>query len=88
MTWVYRYPLTPRNRPDTVPSMAFGIPLSLSKLREIAVEASCDPRTVAHVIKGERVLPLPEERVRAALLRRGIKFRDGSKNTHPVKPAT
>lgn len=67
--------------------MAFGIPLSLSQLREIAVEASADPRTVARVIKGERVLQLPADRVRAALTRRGIKFRDGSKNTHPVKPA-
>ena len=55
--------------------MAHGVDLPLSKLREIAVLATADPRTVARVIRGETVLPLPAGRIRAVLKRLGMRVK-------------
>ena len=52
--------------------MAFQTPLSLSRLRALAVEASADPRTVARVLRGEPVLALPQARILAALQRANL----------------
>lgn len=41
-------------------------------LRALAVEASADPRTVARVLRGERVRGMADERIRRALEVRGI----------------
>lgn len=44
----------------------------LHKLREIAVAASCDPRTVARVLEGKSVRAMVRERVEAALEKLGM----------------
>jgi hypothetical protein len=49
-------------------------PLPSPELRAIAVAASVDPRTVAKVLRGGRVLALPRGRVVAELKRRGLSF--------------
>lgn len=41
--------------------------LPLHELRRIAVEAECDPRTVARVLRGEPVRYLPHQRILKAL---------------------
>ena len=40
-------------------------------LRTIAVEAGCDPRSVARHVRGEQVLPLVSERIVRALEKLG-----------------
>jgi hypothetical protein len=46
--------------------------LAAAELRAIAVEASCDPRTVARVLRGERASGLVDARIRRVLVLRGI----------------
>jgi len=46
--------------------------LPAHQLRAIAVEAEVDPRTVRRLLRGERVLALPAQRIRRALLNRGL----------------
>jgi predicted transcriptional regulator len=46
--------------------------LDAATLREIAVEASSDPRTVLKIARGERVRGLAAKRIYVVLARRGI----------------
>jgi hypothetical protein len=46
--------------------------LDASTARKIAVEASCDPRTVQRAYRGEPVRGLAGERARAALVAHGL----------------
>lgn len=46
--------------------------LAAPQLREIAVAASVDPRTVRKVLEGKPVLALPRGRVVAELQKRGL----------------
>jgi hypothetical protein len=43
-----------------------------AQLRRVAVEASCDPRTVLRVLEGACVCTLARERARDALVRAGL----------------
>lgn len=43
-----------------------------STLRELAVAASADPRTVRRVLLGERVRGMADDRIRRALVERGM----------------
>lgn len=51
--------------------MALHTAITGPELRRLAVLASADPRTVARVLRGERVLPLVRERIEQALRERG-----------------
>jgi hypothetical protein len=41
-------------------------------IREVALEAQCDPRSVARELRGERVRGLAGDRIRRALRRRDL----------------
>ncbi len=41
---------------------AFGTELSLARLRELAVEAECDPRTIARALLGQPLRALRAQR--------------------------
>lgn len=43
------------------------LPVDLATLRVLAVEASADPRSVARVLRGERVRGMADHRIRAVL---------------------
>ena len=45
--------------------------VSSSQIRRIAVEASCDPRTIVVVLEGGAINTLARERALAALVRHG-----------------
>jgi len=45
--------------------------LAAHEIRELCVLASVDPRTVAKALAGEKVRPLPLERIRRALAEAG-----------------
>lgn len=45
--------------------------IDMATLRELAVEASCDPRTIATVAKGGDVRGLAGERARRVLVAKG-----------------
>jgi len=47
-------------------------PVTDAQLRRIAVEASCDPRTVLRVLEGAPVDTLARERARDVLIRAGL----------------
>jgi len=47
-------------------------PLPTHKLREIAARAGADERTVRKLLLGERVMPMPAERIRRAMAELGI----------------
>jgi len=49
---------------------AYGTDLSLARLRELAVEAECDPRTVARALLGQPLRALRAKRACEAVLRR------------------
>lgn len=44
----------------------------LYKLREIAVRATCDPRTVGKFLEGKAVQPMVADRIRRALAAEGV----------------
>jgi hypothetical protein len=46
--------------------------IDASTLRRLAVQASCDPRTIAAVAQGRAVRGLAGERARAALIAEGL----------------
>jgi hypothetical protein len=46
--------------------------LDAATARKLAVEASCDPRTLRRVLKGETVRGLPGERARDVLVKHGL----------------
>lgn len=46
--------------------------LDKATLRELAVKASCDPRTIEKVIRGEPVRGMARRRARAALVKAGV----------------
>lgn len=46
--------------------------LGTAAIREIAVYASADPRTVRRVLRGERALGMVDARIRRVLADRGI----------------
>mgnify|MGYP001558932370 CR=1 FL=1 len=46
--------------------------LGTALIREIAVLASADPRTVRRVLRGERALGMVDDRIRRVLVERGI----------------
>lgn len=46
--------------------------LDAGALRKLAVEASCDPRTVRRVLQGQPVRGLAGERARAVLMQHGL----------------
>jgi hypothetical protein len=46
--------------------------LGAGQVRELAVAASADPRTVVRVLRGERVRGLADARIRRVLKKRGI----------------
>jgi hypothetical protein len=48
------------------------VPVSAGLVREIAVRASADPRTVRRIIMGQRARGLVDDRIRRELQRRGI----------------
>jgi hypothetical protein len=48
---------------------AFGTSLTHARLRELAVEAECDPRTVARVLRGEKGGSLRVQRACERVLR-------------------
>ena len=52
--------------------MAQGTNLEWATLRRLAAKAGCDPRTIAKVARGEKVIGLPAERARKALEKEGI----------------
>ena len=41
--------------------------LAAHEIRELSILASCDPRTIVKALSGERVRPLPLDRIRRAL---------------------
>jgi hypothetical protein len=47
-------------------------PLPLHRLRQVAVEASTDPRTVERVLRGKPTRGLQRERIELALIKLGI----------------
>ncbi len=47
-------------------------PIPYSDVRRIAVAASCDPRSVVKVARGETVKPLTKERILAAIADLGL----------------
>lgn len=49
---------------------AFGTSLSHARIRELAVEAECDPRTVARVLLGETCKSLRAQRACERVLRK------------------
>jgi len=42
-------------------------------IREVAVSAESDPRTVAKLVSGERVRPMTARRIERALRKRGLR---------------
>ena len=46
--------------------------LDAATARKLAVEASCDPRTIQRVFEGEAVRGLPGERARDVLVKHGF----------------
>lgn len=67
--------MTETTRPTSPAAEADGsapIKLGLAELRAIAVEASCDPRTVQALLAGKPVRPLVRNRIEPALTKRGI----------------
>ncbi len=46
--------------------------LEAAHVRRLAVKASCDPRTIKKLLKGERVTGLAGQRARAALVEAGL----------------
>jgi len=46
--------------------------LEYAQLRELAVRASCDPRTVSKVLRGEKVRGMPAHRALKVLKRAGL----------------
>ncbi len=46
--------------------------LEYALLRELAVKASCDPRTVSKVLRGETVRGMPARRALKVLRRAGL----------------
>ena len=49
-----------------------AVSLDAATLRRLAVEASCDPRTIQAVLDGRDVRGLPGERARKALIAAGM----------------
>lgn len=49
---------------------SFGTNLSLAQLRELAVEAQCDPRTIARALLGHPIRCLRVQRACSAVLRK------------------
>lgn len=52
--------------------MAQGTILDWAALRRLATQAKCDPRTIAKVARGEKVVGFPAERARKVLEKEGI----------------
>lgn len=52
--------------------MAQGTILDWATLRRLATQAKCDPRTIAKIARGEKVVGFPAERARKALEKEGI----------------
>lgn len=48
-------------------------PIDAATLRKVSVEASCDPRTVLAVLKGDSTRGLAFERAKAALVAAGYR---------------
>ncbi|HKW48699.1 MAG TPA: hypothetical protein VJN70_14720 [Gemmatimonadaceae bacterium] len=46
--------------------------IDAATLRRLSVTASCDPRTIRKMLRGEKVLGLAGERARAALIKEGL----------------
>ena len=55
------------------------LPLKWSVIRALAVDASCDERTVVKYFRHEDVTPLPRTRIENAIKARGL-------SAHLVKP--
>jgi hypothetical protein len=47
--------------------------MTTSELRSVAVAAQCDPRTVAKVLAGGKVMPMVKERIKFILKARAAK---------------
>ncbi len=54
-------------------------PLDESTLRRLAVDASCDPRTIKKVYEGQPVEGLAGERARAILIKEGLLSTEAAK---------
>lgn len=65
--------------------MAQGTILDWAALRRLATQAKCDPRTIAKIARGEKVVGFPAERARKVLEKEGIA--PGAGAAPPVEPA-
>jgi hypothetical protein len=57
----------PTDRKVTTPTAKPRTRLDAAQLRDVAVPAKCDPRTVAKYVAHENVAPLTRRRIEAAL---------------------
>jgi hypothetical protein len=55
------------------PDRVSSVPLPESTVRELSVAASCDPRTLKKVLRGQPVLPMARARVVRVLEERGLR---------------
>jgi hypothetical protein len=67
--------------------MALGTQFHTHELRRFAVATDADERTVARLIRGERVLPAVAARIRAGLERFGVYLPGPVRRVAPITPA-